>query len=420
MKLLFAIHQFYPEFQTGTEKFLFNLSTAMQRDGHGALVASYTYLDLKHSVRNGKNLYRRNYIYRGLPVVSVRHKAFPEDLNTSLENPDIETFAAKLLKEADFDLLHIAHPMRLASFAKAALRLGIPYMFTLTDFWMICPRAFLQTSSGSLCTGPEGGRACRELCPELKPDFIKARLDQGRTILSNAAAIAAPSRFLAAIFRNEFPDLKIRIIPHGMDFKYLKRNSKSYGNKDGVVFAYCGSLSPHKGVHLLLEAFLGLDSQDSKLKLYGAGSRDENYLKYLRKIAGNDPRIEFCQPYRSHQTGDIMNGIDIMVLPSICYESYSLTLHESLACNVPVIASEAGEPGEKLTDASNGFTFKLGDAGDLRNRLQTIVDAPQIINSLKQNISEMFFPSVEEEAYLYGRLYSKILQGSARTGPQAA
>ena len=273
MKILYVIHQFYPEFHSGTEKFLLNLSSAIQRDGHFIQIVTYTLSEHQEAVPCNSSLATRNYIYQGLPVLSVKHRHLPYNLHTSCWDPDIYSYAKELLQTATpYDLVHIAHPMRLLSFAKAAMDLEIPYMITLTDFWMMCPKTLLQTSSGSLCAGPEGGPVCRKLCVDMHPDFIRDRLVLVREILSAAKALVSPSKFLAAMFEKEFPFIKPGVIPHGMDFRYLKPNLKQYSNQDDVVFAYCGTLAPNKGVHLLLKAFLKLNPGNGKLKISGPAS----------------------------------------------------------------------------------------------------------------------------------------------------
>ena len=410
MKILYIVHQFYPEFHSGTEKFLLNLSSAVQRYGHSVQIATYTYTEPREEDLHDDNLFVRNYAYESLPVVSVRHRNFPTDLHTSCSNPDIYRFAIDFLqREAPFDLVHIAHPMRLTAFAKAAMDLKIPYVLTLTDFWMLCPNIILQTNSGSLCIGPEGGRICRELCSDMKAEFITDRLVLARGILRDAKALVSPSRFLASVFEKEFPVLKPRVIPHGMDFRNLRPNTKEYCNQDDVVFAYCGTLSPHKGVHLLLEAFLKLDPKNGRLKLYGSSFHETDYFNHLLEIAGKDGRIEFCGAYTNTQVGEILANVDALVLPSLCYENYPFVLHEALACGVPVIASDVGGMAEKVKDSVNGFTFRFGDELDLANKLKLILDAPEILNDLKKNTREFLLPPVEEEAYLYGRLYKTVL-----------
>jgi glycosyltransferase involved in cell wall biosynthesis len=413
MNILYVIHQFYPESNSGTEKFLLNLSTAIQRDGHFAQIVAYTLSDRQKDFQRKQNLWVRNYLYKGLPVTSVRHRTLPIDINASFDNQDIYQFAGEFLqRQKPFDLMHIVHPMRLAPFAKAALDLNIPYILTLTDFWTICPRILLQTSSGMLCAGPEGGEACAGLCAEMQPGFIKNRLVEAKRILSGAKALVSPSKFLAAIFEKELPDLNITIIPHGMNLKHLRTNSRKYRKDEKITFLYCGGFSPHKGVHLLIKAFLDLNPLNAELKLYGLSSREYEYFSHLQSIANQDKRVHFCGAYDEAQIGEVMCGADVLVLPSLCYENYPFILHEALSCIVPVVSSNIGGMAEKIKDSVNGFTFQVGDEKDLAAKMKLILDNPEILNGLKEKMKEYVPARSEEEAYLYQRLYGMFASHS--------
>lgn len=328
------------------------------------------------------------------------------DVHSACEDPEIYRFALEFLqRRRRYDVLHCAHAMRLASFLKAARELALPYILTLTDFWFICPKIFLQTSAGNLCTGPEGGEACRKLCPELPSKFISQRLKGAREILFGAKAVISPSRFLAALFKKEFPELKISTIRHGMESGSLKMNMKSYRSGDRIVFGYTGGLAPHKGVHLLVKAFRELRAESAKLKVYGGYSHEMEYGQRLLKIADGDKRIEFCGTYKPTEVGEILKGIDVLVVPSTVYESYSLALHEAFACNVPVIAADIGGSAEPIRDNVNGLLFRAGDEGDLKSKLQQVAENPEILNAIKQNPEAHTPMLVEEEAYLYERVY---------------
>jgi glycosyltransferase involved in cell wall biosynthesis len=87
------------------------------------------------------------------------------------------------------------------------------------------------------------------------------------------------------------------------------------------------------------------------------------------------------------------------------YETYSLALHEALACNVPVIAADLGAASEEITNATNGFLFRAGDENELKGKLQQVVEDPEILNEIKKNLDQHNPMFVEEEAYMYERLY---------------
>lgn len=406
MVILYIVHQFYPEFHTGTEKFLLNLSSVVQKDGHFAQLVTYSFAEDEERFEQHGSLLVREYVYKGLPVVAIKHKAPPTEIHTSCGNPEIYKFALWFLQQkGPYDLLHIAHPMRLTAFAKAALTLGIPYLLTLTDYWLICPKTILQTRAGTLCAGPEGGEACSKLCPELDPNYVRSRLGLANEILTGAKAVVSPSMFLAAVFKKEFPALNIRVIPHGMDFKYLQPNLKTYQQGEKITFGYCGGLSPHKGVHLLLKAFRELNPENAELRVYGTYFHEKDYYRCLQEIAGRDERIKFCGTYKEEEVGNVLSKIDVMVLPSLWYENYPLVLHEALACNVPVIAANIGGMAEEIKDFVNGFTFQVGNTRDLKHKLRAILDDPESLNEIKETMKQYVAPLVEEEAYLYERLY---------------
>ncbi len=406
MRVLYVVHQFYPRFCSGTERFVLNLASSLQRDRHFAEVVTYDLFNTD-PLQSRSQLSTREYTYKNIPVLALRHKTMPIDVHTSCEDSEIYRFALAFLQNRErYDVLHCAHPMRLAPFLKAARELGLPYILTLTDFWFICPKLFLQTSSGNLCSGPEGGEVCGKLCPELPSRGIANRLKTAKEILSSAKAVLAPSRFLAALFKKEFPDLKISLIRHGMDLGSLKQNTRTYKRGDEIVFGYTGGLAPHKGVHLLLKAFRELEVASAKLKVYGTYSHEMEYSQLLLKIAAVDKRIEFCGSYKPAEVGNILQGIDVLVVPSIVYESYSLALHEALACNVPVIAADIGAASEEITNSTNGFLFRAGDEIELNGKLQHIVENPEILNTIKRNLELQPPVLMEEEAYMYERLYS--------------
>jgi glycosyltransferase involved in cell wall biosynthesis len=407
MRILYVVHQFYPEFSAGTERFLLNLASSMQRSGHHADIVTYSFAE-RSEFRPSGSVLTKQYQYKGISVTAVRHDNVRIDINTSLEDSSILSFAREMLGggSGSYDLVHIVHPMRLTSFAISALETGVPYVLTLTDFWMVCPKVNLRTSFNTQCSGPEGGVICSQWCPELRPEFIRSRLKTAHSILHGAKAIVVPSRLVDAIVKKEFPDLTIRIIPHGLPLDEFRTNPRVPKKGARIVFGYFGGLSAHKGVDVLIKAFRSLEDPNIELLIYGTSSRHEpGYEKTLRKAAGEDERIKFCGRYQEEEVAQVFQTIDALIIPSLCYESYSFTLHEALASRVPVIASAVACLDEKIQDAVTGLTFRVGDADDLVDKLRSLLSDPGMIDKMKQNIRSFSVPRVEEEAYLYERIY---------------
>jgi glycosyltransferase involved in cell wall biosynthesis len=353
-----------------------------------------------------RGIWIRNYLYEGVPVIALRHKRIPRDLDLSLKDKELSKVAVNLIRAEKPDVVQVAHSMRVSELVHVLRTLKTPYAVMLTDFFLVCPKYTLMTTKNGLCAGPEGGRACLNLCPELPIDYLTTRLNAAGNILYNAQVVTALSGFFTGIFENEFPDLEIKVVNPGLKYSNLKSNMKIYAKEERIVFSYLGSLTHHKGVHILIDAFRKLDSETACLKIYGSG--DEPYLSHLKEIAKDDRRILFCGVYSQDQLGDILRSTDVVIAPSLWYETYCLVLHEALACKVPVIASDVGAMADRIEDRVNGFLFRMGDPQHLREVLQQIVDNPSILNGLKRNINLMVIPSIEEEAYTYERICEQI------------
>ncbi|MEM0201531.1 MAG: glycosyltransferase [Candidatus Micrarchaeaceae archaeon] len=410
MKILYLVHQFYPESYTGTEKFVYNIALITQKFGNKVKVITYSFYENTYYDKSIGDILAKEFVYKGIPVLAFKSINQPYDLHFGLENQDMYNFAENIIKEENPDIIHVGHSMRVHGFIKAAIKLNIPYILTLTDFFLMCPKVILTTTSGDLCIGPQDGITCNKMCREFSEIYIKNRLKQAEYIFMNAEKILSPSKFLADIFKKEFPNITIDIVPHGIKYKNIKTNNKTYEDKKNLTFCYAGSLQYHKGVHVLLKAFRSIENENIRLKIYGSGP--EEYVNKLKDIVKNDDRVEFCGVFSEEQV--ILSSIDVIVIPSICYESYSLILHEALAQNIPVIASNLGAMLQKIKDGFNGFIFEAGNYMDLKNKVELILNNPEILNEIKKNIEQKdYITTIEQEACVYNNFYLTLVQSKS-------
>jgi glycosyltransferase involved in cell wall biosynthesis len=379
----------------------------MQKSGNKVKVMTYSfYEDSFYNQRVGDIVFKE-FTYNGIPVLALRHKKIPEDIHHALDNKELSTIASDLISREKPDVVHVGHSKNIAELVKVLKPLNIPYIVTLTDFFLICPKYILVTSSNTLCNGPEGGRACQNLCPELPVSYVIRRLETAREILFSAKKVVSPTKFLSAIFKKELAGIDIVVINYGLGYSRIKKNEKRYLKGDVVRFCYAGSLNPHKGVHILIDAFKKVCSNDASLIIYGSGPND-SYVSHLMAMAKEDRRIEFCGVYSEDRIGEILGNVDVVITPSLWHENSPFVLREALACNVPVIGSEAGGIAENIKDGVNGLLFRMGDSQHLKEVLQMVADNPAMLNMLKHNINGMMIPRVDQEAYAYERVYRQV------------
>src|SRR5689334_6482406 len=155
MKIVYLVHQFYPEYSTGTEKIVLNLATMMQSCGHRVKVLTYSFYPPSFYDRRLDRIAIKAFIYAGVPVLAFRYRHTPRSIHFDFDNRELSRVADDLIRREKPDVVHAGHVMRVGELLKSAMHLGIPHVITLTDFFLMCPKYTLLRSDGSLCYGPE-------------------------------------------------------------------------------------------------------------------------------------------------------------------------------------------------------------------------------------------------------------------------
>ena len=406
-RIVYLVHQFYPEYRNGTEKCVLQLGQAFQ--ARGCEVQVVTYGMSRHSRVSrlwrwlGVKLRARRFSHDGLRVIALRHTGRVERHSFQVEDEAERVFALDFLRREQPDLVHVGHAMRVSGFVWAAQELGISTVFTLTDYWLLCPKITLTNSAGGLCAGPRGGSVCRRDCAELDGDAVARRLGLTESLVRKAGAVVAPSEHLARVFHEEWPWLEPRHIPYGI--LPLASNQRVYDAGSAITFAYAGSLNRHKGVHLLIEAFAGVRSDSARLRIHGSGPDEAS----LRTLAGADPRVTFCGSYDERTAAQVFGTMDVLAAPSLWSENRPFVVHEAMASGVPTVTTDVSGLGEAVRPGVTGWVVPPGDRAALSAVLQAIVDDPARLNAAKAALADLRMATPEMEADEYQVIYEQLL-----------
>jgi glycosyltransferase involved in cell wall biosynthesis len=79
-----------------------------------------------------------------------------------------------------------------------------------------------------------------------------------------------------------------------------------------------------------------------------------------------------------------MQRASALVMPSLWFENFPLTLVEAFACGLPVIASRLGAMAELVEDGVTGLLFAPGDVADLALKMQWALDHPERMAAMGQ------------------------------------
>ena len=398
MRILYLVHQFFPNYYTGTERLTLDLASQMQRTGHYPLVLTYDpdpgdegFADLQNNVK------MKRYKYQSIPVISLKQTPHPETYG--IFHPTIEKAFNKLGPKCD--VIHICHPKWLSAAVRTCEGQKCPIVLTLTDPWLLCPRETLIDRESRLCDGPESGRRCVSTCG-FQPS-IADRYRNAMALLDMADHVVTSSSFTASLFKRNGWNGDIRIVRHSIDYRFVKPD---HSDSAGLTFGYIGTIAPHKGLHVLLTAFRKVASPRVTLRVHGSIHQHPDYSTKTLRLAQGDNRIRFLQPFDISDLPTVMKSISVLVVPSIYYENYPLVLLIAQAYKVPVIASKIGGMPEVIQDGINGFLFEPGDSNHLATIIEKIAEEPDIVQRLRENI--MSPRRLEEEALDYENIYRTL------------
>jgi hypothetical protein len=195
--------------------------------------------------------------------------------------------------------------------------------------------------------------------------------------------IIVPSAFLARKTLSHFPFLRerLRVVPLGVKPVPARTRERQAGTPLRIL--YVGFLFPPKGAHVLIEAIKGLPSQAVEVSLYGAFSPFwQSYADRVRAEAQGLP-VHFYGPYAHDQLASILSRHDVLVMPGLCEETFSIVTREALMAGLPVVAARRGALPEVVRDDVNGLLFAAEDAADLRRCLARLLAEPDLLERLR-------------------------------------
>ncbi len=131
---------------------------------------------------------------------------------------------------------------------------------------------------------------------------------------------------------------------------------KKYGLKNKKVLLYVGRITPHKGIHILLEAFKSIKTEIPNAVLIVAGNPTfDGYFKKLKSIAGKD--VIFAGYIDDKDLPSYYAACDIYTTCSL-WEGFDLPAAEVQACGKKVVAFDIGSHPEIV---KNGILVEKWD-----------------------------------------------------------
>lgn len=270
----------------------------------------------------------------------------------------------RIVREGDFDLVHIHNPMpalEMERVARAALRRGIPYV--------VSTHGFNEVANGRKVYGFD---PLRRLAWKTLVEDPVAR------VVSRASGVFALSPADFDIVRSMgFKGSELSIVSNGVPLpdpdagandKQLLQDIGIPAHRRGgeITCMFLANHTPNKGLPVLLEAFARLE-RPFLLIVAGEKRPDVDYEAHVRACRPGQ-RIVVTGRLSDAAVGAALRRSDLFVFPTLA-DTFPLVVLEAMAHGVPVLASRVGGIPHQIEDDC-GVLIEPGNA----NALHAAVD----------------------------------------------
>ncbi len=238
--------------------------------------------------------------------------------------------------------------------------------------------------------------------------------------IKNSPGLTAVSKDLAKLTREVFNIQRpVRCIYNFVDVNEYKRmNPESipcrlrYRSKEEKLIIHISNFRAVKRVEDLIEVFYGVQKNiPARLLLIGDGPtrdavsariREKNLQRKVVFLGAQDNVIP------------LLSIADLLVLPSE-KEAFGLVNIEAMACEVPVLATEAGGIPEVIVHGETGFLAPVGDIEKMTELALEILKNPDLQKKMglegRKRVIENF--SSDRIVPLYLDYYREVLSGKS-------
>ncbi|SPY20277.1 putative glycosyltransferase protein [Paenibacillus polymyxa] len=305
----------------------------------------------------------------------------------------------ELLLRVKPDVVHVHNffPVISPSVYHACERLGVPVVQTLHNYRLICPAA----------TFMRGNEVCEKCLHGTLLHSIRHGCYRGSQLQTIPVAAMIKfneligtwqhkvSRYIALteFARDKFAESGIPLdrIAVKPNFIHHQTAKAKYDPNDRYLL-FVGRISAEKGVRNLLQAWSQLEDRGGlRLVIIGDGPQ-----KAELAAAYSQEDIRFLGKQDGDTVLDCMSRAMYVMVPSIWYEGFPMTIVESYSVGTPVLCSRIGALEEVVEDGVTGFHFQHDDLENIKTVIRRAV-AYENYAAMRQKVAENYAAHYTEE-----------------------
>lgn len=313
----------------------------------------------------------------------------------STYNPFIQKYLRHVIavESPDVISMHNISHWSVASW-RTASRAGVPVVQVLHGHSAICFFGTMRKGDEN-CVAQCRGCRFRRISTPLLENHLTAVVGVSNYILNRHVDLG---------FFSHVPIR--RVIHNGRDPRTMAPPSNARSaRRDGVRFGYIGRIHSAKGIDRLIDAFAAAGVPDAELRIAGTGP-DE--LVQALKARANGLKVSWLGHVNA---AEFYAQVDVIVVPSVCNETFSGVVYEAQALGKAVVASARGGTPEMIEHGRSGLLFEPDNPQELVDALRALAGSEALRARLALGGTEASRPLVDRArlASDYEDLYDDVL-----------
>lgn len=251
------------------------------------------------------------------------------------------------------------------------------------------------------------GSAFRDLYESSSPPFQRLV----RVTMKMSSGVIVLGKKLRPIFKDLMPEELIFVVPNGGNYNLPEREPM----KDNVVrLLYLSNLMKEKGVTDVLKATVLLKKNGIpfSMNLAGAWLNEETKTECEAIINENNLPVILHPPQDKKGKFGLMTKADIFLFPPRSPEGHPWVLVESMACGLPIIATDQGAIIESVIDGENGYILPIESPELIFEKLKYLITNSDAREKMSQASRKLYEEGFTEDKMVENleRVFNKIIK----------
>ncbi len=335
-------------------------------------------------------------------------------------DPIVYFCAKKVFGEFKPSILHLHNFSFLSlSLILAAKRMKIPIVYSVYDYWTMCPTETLERPDGSSCELFHG-KNCRKCFEKRRFGRLQSLLTLARKPVFNwflkqiLMFITLSENSKGILIKYGIPAEKIRAIRLPTIEKTGVKVPKRI-EENSIFFA--GWIEKRKGVHILMKAMANVVEKIPTAKLYALGmhtnEKETAEIREMIKKANIEKNVFFTtERVPAEDFEEIFSKSSIVAVPEQWANMSPVILFEAMSFSKPIIASRIGGIPEFVKEGFNGKLVEPKDINAWADGICSVLHDKKLLEKMRINAGKMFKEVYDKEKTLkkLTELYAEVIK----------